>query len=170
MRQLLGQRLVLACAADGQILALGAESGGLVTISRNPQLIGDALGEVARQGGALLQGNARNGNQRKHVGSPHTRMSPLVVPHVDELGGALHPLESRFDDRFGRTDESDDRAVGGFAGVDVQHLDAARLPDGRGNLPDDLPIAPLAEIGDALYDSLLHDDDCIMIFFDSIQM
>ncbi len=164
MRQLFGQRLILARPADGQVLALGLECGGLVAISRDRQLVGDALGQVARQGGALLQCNAGNRNQRQNVGGAHTRVGTLMVPHIDRFGRLSDALESGLDDRLGRSDERDDRAVGRLAGIDVQHLDATRTFDGRDDPPDRLLIAPLAEIGDALNDSLLHSYD----FFDSM--
>ncbi len=97
-------------------------------------------------------------------------MGSLVLAHVDEFGGLLHSLESGFDDRFGAADEGDDGAVGGFAGVDVEQADAARPLDGRSDAPDHLPVASFAEIGDALYDSLFHDYDCVVDFSVPIQM
>ena len=72
------------------------------------------------------------------------------------IGGTLHPCESGLHDRFRVADESDDRAVGRFAGVHVQQLHAPGRLDGRGDLPDHVPVASLAEIGDALDDAICH--------------
>jgi len=156
VRQLLGQRLVLSGAADGQVPPLGPQSRSLVAIGRNPQFAGDAFGQPARQRGALLERDARNGNERQDVGGPHAGVRPFVAAHVDQFGRPFHPGESRLDDLLGRADEGDDRAVRRFARIDVQDLHAARPLDRFDDPADHLLVASLAEIGDALHDSLFH--------------
>ena len=55
------------------------------------------------------------------------------------------------------SDEGHDRAVGRFARIDVEQFDALGFFDHFGDLPYDLLIASLAEIGYAFDDSFLHD-------------
>ena len=154
--KLLGQRLVLAGTADGQVAPLGREGGRLVAIGRDVQFVGDALGQLARQRGALLERDARDGDQRQHVGGAHAGVRPLVFAHVDQLGGPLHALERRLDDRLGRPDEGYDRAVGRLARIDVEQLDPSGSLDRLGNLRNDMLVAALTEVGDTLYDSFFH--------------
>ena len=139
-----------------KVAPLGDEGRGLVTIGRDMQFSGDAFGQFAGQLGALGECDAANRDQRQHVGSPHARVCPLVTAHVDQLGGLFHPRESRFDDGFGRADERDDSPVGRLAGIHVQQLDAPGGFDGRCDLTDYCLVAPLAEIRDALHDTLFH--------------
>ena len=99
--ELLGQRLILAGPADGQVAPLGTQGRGLVAVGRDAQFVGDAAGQRAGQLGALLECDARDGDQREDVGGTHARVCPLVVAHVDQFGGAPDSGEGRLDDRFG---------------------------------------------------------------------
>jgi hypothetical protein len=56
-------------------------------------------------------------------------MGTMVMPHVDELGSALHSLECSFNDSLRAADESDDCPVCGFARIYVQNLYSTRLFD-----------------------------------------
>ena len=156
MGQLLGQRLILAGAADRQILPLGAEGRRLVAVGRDVQFAGDAFGQVTGQRRALFQRNPRNRDQRQDVRGAHARVRPLVAAHVDQLRGPLHAGKGRSDNRFGVADEGYDRAVGRLARIHIKHLHAARRLDGRHDLSDHLLVASLAEIGHALHDTFLH--------------
>ena len=78
-----------------------------------------------------------------------------MMAHVDHLAGFLRSSEGGFDDRLGAADESDDGAVGGFAGIDIEQHHAVYALNGVGDLLDNTHIAPLTEVGDALDDSLL---------------
>ena len=156
MGQLLGQRLVLAGAADGQILPLGAEGRRFVAVGRDAQFVGDAPGQLPRQGGTLLERDARNGDQRQDIRRAHAGVSPLVVAHVDPFGGPFHTGEGRFDHRLGTPDEGHHRTVGRLARVDVEHLDLGGRFDGLHDLPNHLFVASLAEVGNALHDTFLH--------------
>ena len=143
-------------AAYGQVAALRRESRGLIAVSRHVQLVGDTPGKPACKLGTLLERNARNGDQGQHIGGTHAGMRPLVVAHVDHLGGLLHSGESGFQHRLGFADEGDHRTVGRLARIHVEQLDAARRLDCVGDLLDDCLVASLAEIGDALYDTFFH--------------
>ena len=156
MGELFGQRLVLALAADGQIAPLGGKGRCLVAVGRNGQLVGDAACQRARQIGALLERDARDGDQRQHVGGAHAGVGAVVAAHVDQLRRPLHAPEGRLDHRFGFTHEGDDRAVGRLARIDVEQLDALDRLDRRRNLADYSLVAPLAEVGDALHDTFCH--------------
>ncbi len=155
--QLLGQSLVLARTAYSQIAALGSERSGLVAVGRDRQLVGDALGQLARHSGALVERDARDGDQRQHVAGAHARMRSLVLAHVDKLRCTAYGGQRRLHDGLGFADEGHDRAVGRFARIDVEQFDALGFFDHFGDLPYDLLIASLAEIGDAFDDSFLHD-------------
>ena len=83
-------------------------------------------------------------------------MRAVVLRHVDQFGGLLHPFEGGLDDRLGLADESYDRTVGRLARVDVEQFDALDGFDRRRDLPDDVLVAALAEIGHAFYDTFFH--------------
>ena len=82
--------------------------------------------------------------------------APLVVAHVDALGGALHPGEGRLDHRFGASDKGYNRTVRSLARIHVEDLDVGGRLDGLDDLPDHLLVASLAEVGNALHDTFLH--------------
>ena len=120
------------------------------------QLVGDAAGQTARQFGALLERDARNGDERQHVGGAHARVSAVVVAHVDELRGAFDTGKGRLEHGFGLADEGHHRAVGRLAGVHVEQFDPFDRLDGRGNFVNYGLVASLAEVGNAFYDTFLH--------------
>ena len=68
-----GQCLVFACTAHGQVLAFGTQGSSFVTIGRDAQLVGDAACQGARQGSTFLKRDARYGNKGQHVGGSHAR-------------------------------------------------------------------------------------------------
>ena len=148
-RHAFGQRLIFALAADGQVAALRREGRSLVAVGRHAQLAGDALGQLAGQGGALFERDAGDGNQGQHVGGAHAGMRAVVVAHVDQLGSLAHAAERRLDHRFRLADEGHDRTVGRLARIDVEQFDALHGFDGRRDLADDVLVAALAEVGHA---------------------
>ena len=154
--QLLGQRLILAGTADGQVLPLGFQGGSLVAVGRNMQLVGNAARQSARQLGTLLERDARNGDERQHVGGAHARMGAVVIAHVDKFRGAFHTGKGSLEHGFGLADEGHHHTVGRLAGVHVEQLDPFDRLDGRGNLVNYSLVASLAEIGNAFYDTFLH--------------
>ncbi len=154
---LLGQGLVFAGAAHREVLALGLVGRGLVAVARNAQLIIKTLRQLSSQRSALFQGDARHGDERKHVRRTRAGMSTVVVSHIDELLGLGGAAEGGFADGTGLADESDDGAVGGHAGVDVEHLDALDGGDGGYDVVNHGFIASFAVVGDA-FDDLFHFD------------
>ena len=125
----LGQPFVFALAAYGEIFALGGEGRGLVAVGGHAELSGDALGEGAGHGGALLEGDAADGDEREHVCGSDARVCAGVAAHVDELSCASHAAESGLHHGLGLADEGDDGAVGGLSGVYVEHFHAFHLFD-----------------------------------------
>ncbi len=83
-------------------------------------------------------------------------MRSVVVAHVDEFGGTSHALESGFHNSFRLAHESNHRAVGGFARVDIEYFHAAGSADCLADTVDNPAVASLAEIGHALDYSLFH--------------
>ena len=69
------------------------------------QLVGDALGQLTGQLGALLERNTRDRDERTYVRGTHTGMRSLMITHIDNLGSFLDALESRFQHGFGFSDE-----------------------------------------------------------------
>ena len=120
------------------------------------QLVGNAARQSARQFGTLLERDARNGDERQHVGSAHARMGTVVIAHVDKFRGALHTGKGSLEHGFGLADEGHHRTVGRLAGVHIEQLDPFDRLDGRGNLVNYGLVASLAEIGNAFYDTFLH--------------
>ena len=116
-RQFLGQCLVFTLAADGQVLALWCEGCGLVAVAGDAQFGGDALCQLAGQGGTLLEGDASHGNERQHVGGTHARMGSVVLTHIDELTGLAHTTEGSLHHLVGRTDKGDNGTVGSLTWV-----------------------------------------------------
>ena len=80
----------------------------------------------------------------------------MVLPHVNQLSCLPYRPEGGLHHGFRLTDEGDNRAVGGLAGVDVEQCDTGRARYLGSNLFDGLCVAAFAEIGDALYDSSFH--------------
>ncbi len=73
-----------------------------------------------------------------------------VGGHVDHLGCGPCCSHGRFDDWCRFTGEGDDSAVGGLAGIDVEELHSVHGLDLVGDLADDVQVAALAEVGNAL--------------------
>ena len=75
----------------------------------------------------------------------------MVLPHVNHLAGFAHSLKSGLYHGFWFAHEGHDRAVGGFARIDVQQSYSFYFFYFRGDLSDDFGIAPLTEVGHALH-------------------
>ena len=83
-----------------------------------------------------------------------------MLAHIDELCGLAHCTESGFAHFCGRANHGDYRAIGGCPRVYIyQPYPLYPLDFGR-NLVDNTHVAPLAEIGHALYQLLLFAHDC----------
>ena len=82
-------------------------------------------------------------------------MCAVMLGHVDELGGFLDDLEGGFEDGLGLSYESDDSAVGGLAGVNVEEFDAIDLLNLGSNLIDNIHVAAFADIRHA-FNELFH--------------
>ena len=145
--EFLGDGLVLALAAHGQVAALGSECGSLVAVGGNLKFSRDALGQFACQSGAFLEGYAGNRNQRAHIGSTHAGVCAVVVAHVDEFASLFHQLEGCFDHRVGVAHKGDHGAVGGLAWVNIEQFHALGLANHIGYVVNNLGIAPFAEVG-----------------------
>ena len=114
------QRLVFASPAYGQVSPFGFESRSLVAVARNVSLAGNAFCQFSCQFGTFLQRDTAHRHQGQHVGSPHARMRPVVLAHVDEFARATHSPEGSFAHGLRFAHKGNDRTVGSFAGVDVE--------------------------------------------------
>ena len=77
-------------------------------------------------------------------------MLSVMMSHVDNLGSLSDCTESSLHDLLGLSYESHHGTVGGGTGIDVQELYTLYTLGGVGNLFDNLHIASLAEVGNAL--------------------
>ena len=153
---LLGQRLVLTGTAYGQVAALRRKGSRLVAIGRHMQLVGDALGQLTGQLGALLERNTRDRDERTYVRGTHTGMRSLMITHIDNLGSFLDALESRFQHGFGFSDEGNHRTVGRFTRIDVEQLDSVNRLDCGSNLLNNSLVTALAKVGHAFNNTFFH--------------
>ena len=153
---LLGQRLVLTGTTYGQVAALRRKGSRLVAIGRHMQLVGDALGQLTGQLGALLERNTRDRDERTYVRGTHTGMRSLMITHIDNLGSFLDALESRFQHGFGFSDEGNHRTVGRFTRIDVEQLDSVNRLDCGSNLLNNSLVTALAKVGHAFNNTFFH--------------
>ena len=123
--RLLGERLVFACAADGEVAAFGAQGCGFVAVGGYVQFVGDSAGQAAGERYAFFQGDAGDGDQGKHVGRAHAGMLSVMLPHVYDFRSLPDSGEGGFDHGLGFAHEGDYGAVGGLSGVNVEDLDSA---------------------------------------------
>jgi hypothetical protein len=84
-----------------------------------------------------------------------------MFAHVDQLGCLLHSPESCLHHFVRGAHESDHGAIGGFARIDVQHLDPFDRLDRGGDSADDRRVPSLAEVRHALEQGFAHDPDRI---------
>ena len=125
--EFLGYRLILSCAADGEVASLLGKGGCLIAIAGDAQFVGNALGEVAGHLCALLEGDAAHGDEGQHVGGTDAWVCAMVLAHVNHLSGLAHGAEGGFHHGIGFAHESDDGAVGGFAWVDIEQANTFGL-------------------------------------------
>ena len=153
---LLGQSLILASAAHGQVLAAGLHGSSLIAVAGDIVFAGNALGQFVGQFGTLLKGDAGHGNQRAYIGGTHARVCTVVVTHVDELTGLADSLEGSLEHCVGLTHKGHHCAVGSLAWVHVEQFHALDTFDLIGNLLNNGHIASLTEVRHAFHDFLLH--------------
>ena len=82
-------------------------------------------------------------------------MGTVVLAHVDYLGGFFYTAECGLHYCLRRPDKCNHCTVGCLAGVHVEHRYPFNAFYSIYNCLDFLLVAPLAEVGYALYDSLL---------------
>ena len=150
----LGDALVFALAAHGEVSAFGCERRSLVAIARNVEFVGDALGELARNLCALLKRDAAHRNNRQYVGSADTRMRTVMLTHIYKLSGFAHCSESSLHDVVGFANEGYDCAVGCFARVYVEQLNALNALHCVSDLTNNVQVAAFAEVRHTLYNLL----------------
>ena len=151
MGEFVGQGLIFAFAADGEVLALGLQRSRFIAVAGNPDFIGDALGQLSGQHGTLLKRDSAHGHEWQHIGGSHTGVCSVVLAHVDEFSGLFHRPESSLHHCSGFAHKGHHRSVGGFTGVNIQQFHTFcpfYLPC---NLADYTLIAPFAEVGHTLY-------------------
>ena len=148
--EFLGQCLILACTADGQVLPLRLEGSSLVAIARNASLVGQSLRQLSGQLGTLLKRDATDGDERQHIGSAHARMSTMMQPHVDELSGTLHRVEGSLAHLLRRAHEGHHRAVCSIARVHIKQFHSFVFLNLVGDLLNHIHVASLAEVRHAL--------------------
>ena len=147
----LGNALILALATNGKVLTLRCERCSLVAIARDVKFVGNALSELARNLSTLFKGNSAYGHNGQHVCCADTRMSTMMLTHVNKLSGFSHCSECSFHHVIRFANEGYDRAVGCFARIDVKQFHTLHALYCIRNLTDDVHIAAFAEIRHTLY-------------------
>ena len=153
--QFLGQSLVLASTAIGQVAEGRTQGRSLVAIAGNACLTRQTLGQPPSQLRTLLKRNAADGHQRQHVGGPDARVFAVLTAHVYQLASLLRGPIGRLHHRLWFAGKGHYGAVGRLSGVYVQQFHAAYRLNLVGNLAYDCHVAALAEVGHALYNCLL---------------
>ena len=150
---LLGKSLVFTGTADSEILALRLLCGSLVAVAWDFEFVVDALGELSCKFCTFLQSHARDRDERKHVSGSRTRVSTMMLAHVDELTGLLYSLERSLHDSLRTSDKRHYGTVGGLARIYIQDLYATGFLDRRNDGVDNFPVAALTEIRHTFDDS-----------------
>ena len=145
----LGQTLILAAAAYRQIPAFLCVGCILIAEYGDTELLAYPFGKAAGILHALLHSHACDRHERAHIGSAHTGMLTVMMPHVDNLGGLLHCTESGFHNFLRLAYKSHDCTVGGRTRVHIEEPYSLNALRSVSDLFDNLHIASFAEIGDA---------------------
>ena len=114
-----GERLILAGAAVSEVAAFGDEGGVLVAVDGYLELFAEATAELVGVLDHFVHGDVGHGDEGADVGGALARVGAVVLRHVDELGSFLDHMVGGLEDGLGLTDEGDDGAVGGLAGINV---------------------------------------------------
>jgi hypothetical protein len=75
---------------------------------------------TAVQLGTLLESDTGHRYQWQHVGGSHAGMGTVMMPHVYQIAGKAHDTVCCLTHGLGTAHKGDYRAIGGFAGVDVE--------------------------------------------------
>jgi hypothetical protein len=148
------QQLEAAAAHVREVRALGPERGALVEVDGDRKLARDAAAGLVRERDALLDAQAAHRDEGEHVARAHARVLAGVAAEVNQFRRARDDAHRRLDNRVGRRDEGDDRAVVVGVGVRAEHERARDRLDGLGEARDHFGVAPLAEVRHTLDDAL----------------
>src|SRR5205085_7288153 len=137
-----------------KIFSFGPLCRALVEIDGDAQLAPDSLARTPRERDALLYADAADGDERQNVARAHARVLPRVRVEVNQLRSARHNAHRRLDDRTGRRDEGDDRAVVIRVNVRAEDERALNRLDRLDQPRNHLGLAPLAEVWYTLDDAI----------------
>ena len=147
--------LILAGATVGKVAAFGDKGSIFIAIDGDLQLFTETFAEFVSILNNFVHSDIGHGDEGAYIGGTLTRVGTVVLAHVDEFGCLLDNLVGGLENRLGFTDEGDDGAVGGLAGVDVEEFHTLDLLNLGSHLIDDIHIAPFADIGHT-FNKLLH--------------
>ena len=164
----LGNALIFTLATHGKVSAFGGECRSLVAIAGNIEFVGNALGELARNLGTLLKRNSAHGYNGQHIGSAYTRMSAVLLAHINKLCGLAHSSEGSLHHISWLAHEGYDSTVGCLAGVDIKQLHTLNALYRVCYLTDYAHVATFAEIRHTLY-NLLHFCHSVRYYVSSIK-
>jgi hypothetical protein len=144
--------LELAAAQVGEVHMVGSHGGTFVEVDRNAQLAPDAVRGGSGERGGVLHRQSPNRDERHDVGGAHSRMRARMARQVDPLDGAGDTGDGRPDDGIRLTGECDHRAIVIHVGLAPEQQDSGYGCDRVDDRVDDVEIAALAEIRNALED------------------
>src|SRR2546423_9857003 len=148
------QQLEAAAPHVREIFSFGPQRRALVEVDGDAQLAPDSLARTPRERDALFDADAADGDERQHVARAHARVLPGLRVEVDQLRRARDDAHRRLDDRTGRRDEGDDRAVVIRVNVRAEDERALDRLDRLDQARDHLGLAPLAEVWYTLDDAI----------------
>ena len=164
----LGNALIFALATHGKVSAFGGECRSLIAIARNIEFVSNALGELARNLGTLLKRNSAHGYNGQHIGSAYTRMSAVLLAHINKLCGLAHSPEGCLHHICRLAHEGYDSTVGSLAWVDIKQFHTLDALYCVRYLTDYAHVAAFAEIRHTLY-NLLHFCHSVRYYVSSIK-
>ena len=137
-----------------KIFSFWPQRRALVKVDGYAKLAPDSLARTVRERDALFDAYAADGDERQHVARAHARVLPRVRVEVNQLRRARDDAHRRLDDRTGRRDEGDDRAVVIRVNVRAEDERALDRLDRLDQARDHLGLAPLAEVWYTLDDAI----------------
>ena len=147
------QAFELAFANVFEVGAFGTLRGGFVEIDGNFVTLPDFAADFFREGYAIFDGDAFDGDERDNVGCAHAGMRAGMPGEVNQFGCFADAAQCGFSDGFGFAGYGDDAAVMVCVTFAVEQVDAGNFAHGRDNGVNFGRVAPFGKIRNTFYKS-----------------
>ncbi len=128
-----------------QVLPLGNLCSSLVQINGNLVPLPDFFADTTRNGNAIFQRRAFDGNERDHIRGSQPGVRARVLRKIDQLGGLAHAANRGLSHVNGIADQRDDTAVVVGIHLAVEQVNAIHLHSVDDGI--DAPfVAPFGEV------------------------